>query len=598
MRDRPGLTRGADPGADPGAEARQARPSAGAVVPVTEAAGLCHGGGMARLIPESPTFETDSERVVWEVLRDSLGVHDVLLANLRLTDVDKDHEADLVVLMPDLGIVVLEVKGSSVRVDADDAEGHTWWIRRSGRDVRIDPVTQVRTTKHALRSYVGRRSGGADRRVAWGHAVVTPYSRFDADFEVPELPRWALHDKDDLPKLADRLRDNAVFSRHGSRPPTLDDVEAITDGLTGRFATPYDVNAESDERADTADRLTLEQATILRVTRLLHRVEVRGGAGSGKTVLALQQAKELTRGGQGRSGQRVALLCYSIGLAQHLKRQVATWPRKQRPAFVGTFHEFGRQWGAPEGDRSDSEFWEERLPAEMAGLAGELTDGRRYDAVIVDEAQDFADSWWTPVLRALRDEEEGGLYVYSDENQRIFARFGRPPVALVPLVLDHNLRNTRQIHEAFGPLAPSRMYARGGEGPAVRFVAAGQQDALGVADDEVDALLEAGWEPRNIALLTTGHRHPIQVERTAFHDQEGYWSTYWDDDVFYGHVLGCKGLERRAVVLCLNEDGTRDRARERLYVGMSRATDELVVVGDPATVRRVGGDEVARRLGL
>ena len=88
----------------------------------------------------------------------------------------------------------------------------------------------------------------------------------------------------------------------------------------------------------------------------------------------------------------------------------------------------------------------------------------------------------------------------------------------------------------------------------------GPRRRVGAADDEVDALLDEGWEPRNIALLTTGHRHPIQVERTAFHDQEGYWGTYWDDDVFYGHVLGCKGLERRAVVLCLNEDGSRDRA--------------------------------------
>jgi len=31
---------------------------------------------------------------------------------------------------------------------------------------------------------------------------------------------------------------------------------------------------------------------------------------------------------------------------------------------------------------------------------------------------------------------------------------------------------------------------------------------------------------------------------------------------------------------------------------MSRATDELVVVGEPETVRRVGGPDVARRLGV
>ena len=79
----------------------------------------------------------------------------------------------------------------------------------------------------------------------------------------------------------------------------------------------------------------------------------------------------------------------------------------------------------------------------------------------------------------------------------------------------------------------------------------------------------------------------------------GYWRSFWEgEDVFYGHVLGSKGLERACVVLCVNEEGERDRARERLYVGMSRATDVLVVVGDDAVIRRVGGDEVARRLGI
>jgi hypothetical protein len=548
---------------------------------------------MVRLIPEEPTFTTTSERAVWERLRSSLGDDDVLIANLRLTDERKDHEVDLVVLMPDIGIVALEVKGGSVWWD----DG--WRIKRRGREAVIHPVDQARDVKYALRGYVeADPRWGSRTRVAWAHAVVTPYSDFGADFALPDLPRWALHDAGDQEHLVGRLRQNAQRMTHGQRVATADDVEEIADILTGRLPTSHDVRAEAEERADVADRLTLEQATLLRVTRLLNRVEVRGGAGSGKTVLALQQAKELTRGSQDRKPQRVALLCYSIGLAEHLTREVMTWDRRHRPAFVGTFHAFGRQWGAADGDRTDSEFWEERLPAEMAELAAALPDGKKYDAVIVDEAQDFADLWWTPVLRSLKDEEEGGLYLYSDENQRIFARFGRPPVALVPLVLDHNLRNTRQIHESFGPLAPSRMYSRGGDGPAVRFLDASGQDALDVADDEVDRLLDAGWDPRHVALLTTGHRHPIQVERTDFHDQDGYWRTYWDDEVFYGHVLGCKGLERRAVVLCHTEDGSRDRARERLYVGMSRATDELVVVGDPATVKRVAGDEVARRLGL
>ena len=550
---------------------------------------------MVQLIPEQPQFTTTSEQEVWRRLRDGLGPDDVLIANLRLTDETKDHEADLVVLMPDLGIVVVEVKGGSVWCDADG-----WWQQGRGRKKSIDPVTQVRTTKYAVRDYAARDSRWNNRNhVAWGHAVVVPYSSFPADWSTPDCPRWTLHDRDDQADLAERIRDNARRAAQGKPVPTYDDVVTITDILTGRLGLSYDVTAEADDRAATADRLTQEQAAILGVTRLLTRVEVRGGAGSGKTVLALQQAKQLTHGRTDRKPQRVALLCYSIGLAEYLKREVATWHRKDRPAFVGTFHEFGKQWGAPEGDRTNSDFWETELPELMGDLAEGLDDKQKYDAVIVDEAQDFADSWWRPVLKALRDEEQGGLYVYSDENQRIFARFGRPPVHLVPLVLDHNLRNTRQIHESFGPLAPSRMYARGGDGPAVRFVASAPEEAIDAADDVVGELLDRGWQPEHVALLTTGHRHPVQVERTDFHDQDGYWKTFWDeDDVFYGHVLGCKGLERRAVVLCVNETKARDRARERLYVGMSRATDELVVVGDPELIRQIGGDEVARRLGL
>ena len=143
------------------------------------------------------------------------------------------------------------------------------------------------------------------------------------------------------------------------------------------------------------------------------------------------------------------------------------------------------------------------------------------------------------------------------------------------------------------------MYNRGGREPDVRFVAASPDEALGVADDEVIALLDAGWEPANIALLTTGHRHPEQQAQTDRHGHVGFWRSFWDgEDVFYGHVLGSEGLEGAAVVLCINEAGDRDRARERLYVGMSRATDVLVVVGEPDVVGRIGGDQVAKRLGL
>jgi len=554
----------------------------------------------ARAIREAPEFVTNSEREVWELLVAQLRDEDVVLANVRLTDETKDHEADLVVLMPGAGIVVVEVKGGSVWVDRPTG---AWHQRRSRTDIVIDPVAQARTTKHALRKFVEQDPRWRDssrRRVRWAHSVVIPYAGFDRGFATPDCPRWAVHDRSDVGDLAGRLWDVATQQEAGHRVPDHDDIELMVEILRGRMLPQFDVAAQADDREAAADRLTLEQAQLLRVTRLLNRVEVRGGAGSGKTVLALTQAKELTRGRHGVEPQRVALLCYSLGLAEYFKRAIASAPRKHRPAFVGPFEELARRWGIEVPvDRSDSEFWERRLPVEMLEVARRLPDQERFDAIIVDEGQDFADEWWQPLMLCLRDEESGGLFVYSDENQRIFARFGRPPVPLVPLVLDHNLRNTKQIAESFASLAPSRMRAQGGEGVDVSFVAAPKDEALDVADEQVDLLLDAGWRPRHVALLTTGSRHPVQTERQETHGQAGYWASFWDDDdVFYGHVLGSKGLERRAVVLCVNSTAGVDRVREKLYVGMSRATDQLVVVGDPDVIRGVGGHDVARRLGI
>ena len=553
---------------------------------------------MARVVGETPRFAHESERLVWERLQEQMNDDWVVLANQRLTNERKDHELDLVVLMPHEGIVVVEVKGGSVWVDAQGR-----WRQNRRADNVIHPVDQARDGKYALREYVEgdlRWRSSSRRRIRWGHAVVVPFTDLAEDFTTPDCPRWMISGRGDLHDLAGRLHDVVERQETSCARPTDSDIDLVVDIVAGRSFPAHDLAGEADERQAAADRLTQEQATLLKVTRLINRMEIRGGAGSGKTILALTQAKDLTRGQGERKAQRVALVCYSIGLSQYFKRQLAGVPRNHRPAFVGSFEDLANEWGIDTAshDRNDADFWERDLAARMTAIAAGLPGGKKFDAVIVDEAQDFADHWWFPLMKALRDEDEGGLYIYSDENQRIFARFGQPPVPLVPLVLDHNLRNTQQIARAFGPLAPMRMQLRGGEGADVRFVPCTREDAISTADDEVEVLLDDGWEPQDVALLTMGSRHPTQVERQEVEGHVGYWRSFWEnDDVFYGHVLGCKGLERRAVVLCVNAKNTQ-RAREMLYVGMSRATDQLVVVGDPQFIREIGGDQVAHRLGI
>lgn len=540
-------------------------------------------------------FAHPTERMVWEHLT-AQRPHDwIVLPNLRLTEEAKDHEIDLLVLAPGIGVLALEVEGGQVWV-----QDGQWRQGRAAR--RIHPISTTRSSLYALREYVETdpRWGGR-RRVLFSHALVLPNTAVDDDFAHPECPRWQVHGRGDLPHLVERL-EAALLRQADARdgrqqPPTADDCRLIVEILRGRNLPVRDVLAQADANEQRAQRLTAEQASLLKVTRLLNRVEVRGGAGSGKTLLAQAQAQELSAGGGGRPAQRVALLCYSLGLATGLERVALTWPRRRQPAFVGSFEQLSKYLGVTDfADRDDSDFWEVRLPALMSELAADLPPERRFDAVVVDEAQDFANDWWTPLVGILRDPEEGGLFAYSDEHQRVFARFGRPPVALVPLVLDKNLRNTRQISSTFRTLAPSGMTVSDYEGPEATPVACSVDEAVDVADDQVDLLIDEGWRLEDIALLTTGRRHPEQVQAQA-RGQQAYWATFWEDDtVFYGHVLGCKGLERRCVVLALNDDPDSDRARERLYVGLSRATERLVVVGDPESIRMVGGESVLGRL--
>jgi len=543
---------------------------------------------------ETPRLANRAERKVYRTLTDQLQPNDLIVAGQRVTDHLKDHEVDFVVAIDGAGIICLEVKGGEVWHD-----GSTWWQGDRGHEHKIKPVRQSREACYALREYIENDPQWTQGRLRWDHVIVLPNSEIAADFALPDCPRWKVVDRNDLTTLVHKLK--YVLVRQELDRPLLSQqgIDELATALSGRGLPQRSVVARALANEDAADALTEHQAVVLDAIKLLNRVEVRGGAGSGKTFLAMEQARRLSA-----RGQRVALVCYSHGLASYLERIAATWPRRQQPGYVGEFHDLGKQWGAPDGpDESiataeTAQFWEHDLPLQMAELAMELEHGHRFDSIVVDEAQDFADSWWEPLLIALKDPDAGGIYVFTDEGQRVFDRHGSPPVPLVPLLLDHNVRNTRQIANAFQPLVNHPMRFLGGEGPAVKFVACAREDALGVGDDEVELLLEEGWRPEDVALLTTGSRHPEQTERQK-DGHKAYWDSFWDaEQVFYGHVLGFKGLERRAVVVVVNETSQFERSRERLYVGLSRARDQLVVCGDPDFIREVGGPDLAHRLNL
>ncbi|MGJ3509526.1 NERD domain-containing protein [Enemella sp. A6] len=518
---------------------------------------------------------------MWQRLVHQLRPEDVVLTDVNLIGPQQDHQIDFVVLMPGVGIMVVEVQGGRVFV-----KGNDWYLLDDRGDHRITPIGHALGNKFAVRKYVADDPRWNGRQLRFQHCLIAPDAEFSSDFAMPDCPRTGVHGAGDQQYLGSRLREILVHDHHNGRPPQADEVELIIEILSGRQPRPVEHGPEGPPALVT--RLTADQARVLRTLRHIPRAEIRGTAGTGKSTLALTQARELTRGRPGTPAQRVALVCYSIGHGEHLKRAVAAAPAAERPAFVGTFEELGRSWGVSGADRTDSDFWEREFPEQVGSRVLRLAPADRFDSIVVDDGHDIADLWWPPLIAALRDEVHGGFFVYRDPNRHLYDRYAPPPLPLVPISLDQNLRNTGQIAATFAPLLADAGLPEK-QGPAVRFVASGTTGVLDETDRQVQRLRNSGVAAGDILVLTTGSRHPQQVERQRHLGPDGYWEAFFAaEDVFHGHVLGCKGLERPTVVLCINEDETRDRATERFYVGCSRAIDTLVVVGAPEVAQRVG----------
>ena len=159
--------------------------------------------------------------------------------------------------------------------------------------------------------------------------------------------------------------------------------------------------------------------------------------------------------------------------------------------------------------------------------------------------------------------------------------------------LVENLRNSQQIAKAVSSLISRPAIAKGPHSFEIEYVTVDSYDEVfDAADDQVSKLVdEENWGPKEIALLTTQHRHPEHVSR-AEKDRMDHWRSLWeDDDVFYCTVGGFKGLERPVVVLAVDGFHRTIDPYDVLYVGMSRARDKLVVVSTAENIRLVQGLE-------
>jgi hypothetical protein len=551
---------------------------------------------------------TPGERKVFVALRDHLPEDYLVYYDIV---VDGRHP-DFIIVGPDLGLVVLDVKDwrlkSILEVTADRVR-----LRQPSGELEVfNPVRQVRNYLLRTVDALKRRPRlCADNQLGWGAGVVLPYvtpeevrqpSVFGPSLEEALGPGLVLTGADlAAGTLLPRLRE--LVPARGEARGSLDpqQVDEIRGVLHPEIRIGWGATGEDIVRV-----MDVEQERLARTLGDGHRL-LRGVTGSGKTLVLLCRVRYLL---DQHPDWRILVVCYNRVLAGFLHRTIAdkrvevstfdAWCRQQlRAAHVDVPEPPGR---GPQWD----EFWIETVPRLLSQAfdEGRVPPGA-YQAILVDEAQDFADTWYRLLIRAL-DPEANRLFIALDSSQNIYRRriswrsLGIQ-IAGRTKVLKRNYRNTRGILSAAyamiqeldaaevvpGDLVSSLIVPdqalREGPGPELACLDSAQA-VRQHAKDWIGARLTRGIPPGDILVL--GHNRLGMEKFAGWLEEQKIPASFLperrtDGTVGVSTIHSSKGLDARHVLI-LNAhelDGlkTRDEARRLLYIGMTRARDELCV---------------------
>jgi hypothetical protein len=542
---------------------------------------------MARMLPAEPRTTTRSELEIFHAIRNGLSDDWTAIHSLGMTrHPDKPWtEIDFVLIGPE-GLFCLEVKGGIEIL----REG-TRWLYRDGRGRTVtrneSPFEQVGGAAAALRKYlIG--VDGQYRSMLSGFGVATPFVDFTATG--PDLLPEVVYDAGDtatpfavfMDRLSTYWQDR--IGRYGGGLSANGRARLIR-VLAGDFQLVRGLSGLVEDIDETLIRLTDEQQRALEGV-MNDRLLVRGGAGTGKTVLALRAAARAAE-----MGERTLLTCFSRRLGGWLEEQagevenltVISWHRFMRRLLQDT----NRLQALPPAD--EHHVMAVEFPRESMEAMLELGITGSYDRLVVDEAQDLLMPGYLDVFDQLLD---GGLLrgrwaMFYDPNQDLFGglvgggmariREGNPAV----YQLSTNCRNTRQIAYEAGMLAgfePSEtLEANGPDVDEIWCRDDGEQRR--VVSRAINRLLSDGIQPSQITILSQRRLQRsclaagLDGVPFALTDQP----VRGDNRIAYSTTQAFKGLESD-VVLIVDVDGlSSPEDRYSLYVATTRARAHLIV---------------------
>ena len=243
-----------------------------------------------------------------------------------------------------------------------------------------------------------------------------------------------------------------------------------------------------------------------------------------------------------------------------------------------------REW-RPEGDSSEREYWTDKVPAQFLKFLDE--NPLKYDAIIVDEAQDFNNEYWVTIQKMLKPDSL--FYVFYDPDQNVYNLGPNPtiPIEAEPITLFENCRNTKSIYRYIKPFAQSQMivFPNMPEGtPVVEALCCDNTTQRNKLKEILTELICEKGLPEDKIIILGGHR----MKNTCIGNDPCIGDFTLSENgvdcgksiVSYMTYMRFKGCESDAVIL-LDVDAENDSrwaTRERLYCAMSRARVILYVL--------------------
>lgn len=566
---------------------------------------------MPHLIPDHCTSESTAERQMFDLFKHEAPEDWIIFHSLKLDR--REREIDFVVVAPKLGVFCLEVKGGQI---AHDSRTNLWTSTGAhGTPHRIgDPFSQAETAARALMDSVNALSAQF-RTVPISYGVMFPgVTRLPQAMVEREGFRVWYNSADKPIASADFI---ATLSAQTHRRYPQTNPNAFTPEQAQTFAKRlraditfernlWDV-AKLTER-DLERALTEQQRTITNFIRANRTAVVQGGAGTGKTLLAVQAARMALS-----EGKRVLLVCHNQLLGGYFEQTFTSHTRLHSITagnllpIVTRLSSISVPSGSAMTMQSLNAFynavyteWESKAPSQ-------------YDVLIIDEGQDMVGDRDTSVeeggferMLILDKLLKGGFTAgcwrfFWDPEQTIFTssntsnRSEALRTALEPflgkgftcLPLSQNCRNTRQIGNAaarVGKLSRAEYVPSTVEGINVEYhVYRNDDEQLLRLQQCLTQLKSQGAHDWHITILSwLTYKNSVVSKLRGFNIKD--LATYKSvpdtlTSIGFSTVGRYKGLENHYIVITDIEHNFF--SSQLLYVAMTRAKTHLcLLVGE------------------